>query len=76
MNIDPSNTINRFSEGPFFRHDDAVKAGWFSRRHRTSEAHRNAQDRRQARIDASKSAARARQVKADERKAIRMERAA
>ncbi len=28
----------------FTRHDEARKAGWFSRRHQTDEAHRAAQD--------------------------------
>ena len=31
--------------GPFLTSANAKKAGWFSRRHKTSEAHREAQER-------------------------------
>jgi hypothetical protein len=44
--------------------------GWFSRRHQTNAAHVKAQDARRDRLAASHAAARARQIAADERKAL------
>ena len=36
----------------FRSHADAVKAGWFSRRHETRDAHYAAQDARRKKMDA------------------------
>lgn len=54
----------------FKTHREARAAGWFSRRHRTRDAHDNATLARQARLDAKMARAREQNRKTAERKLI------